>query len=76
MIKSFSGLKSREEVKAQGEVENFWGSIVAIAGGEDIWESESTIELRRYVEAKILPLASSTHRVEAMVRECSHCVST
>jgi hypothetical protein len=77
MIKFFSGLKSREEVKAQGGVENFWGStIVAIAGGEDIWESESTIELRRYIKAKILPLASSTHRVEAMVRECSHCAST
>jgi hypothetical protein len=32
--------------------------------------------LRRYVEAKILPLVSSTDRVEAMVRECSHCAST
>jgi hypothetical protein len=76
MIKFFAGLKSREEVKAQGEVENVWGSIVAIAGGENIWESELTIELRRYVKAKILPLASSTHRVEAMVRERSHCAST
>jgi hypothetical protein len=68
MIKFFSGLKTREAVKAQGEVETFAGSIVAIAGGEAIWQSESTIELRRYVEAKILPLASSTHRVEAMER--------
>jgi hypothetical protein len=76
MIKFFSGLKTREEVKAQGDVERFWGSTVAIAGGEDMWESESTIELKGYVEAKILPLASSTHRVEAMVRECSHCAST
>jgi hypothetical protein len=77
MIEFFSKLKTREEVKGQGEVrEHFWGSIEAIAGGEDIWQSESTVELRRYVEAKILPLASSTHRVEAMVRECSHCAST
>jgi hypothetical protein len=76
MIEFFSGLKTREAVKAQGEVETFGGPIAAIAGGEDIWQSELTIELRRYVEAKILPLASSTHRVEAMVRECSHCAST
>jgi hypothetical protein len=78
MIKFFSRLKPRKEVKGQGEVlENFWGSIEAIAGGEDIWQSEPTVELRRYVEAKILPLASSTHRVEAMVQEwCSHCAST
>jgi hypothetical protein len=76
MIEFFSNLKTREEVKGQGEVANFWGLIVAIAGGEDIWQSESTSELRRYVEAKILPLASSTHRVEAMVWECSHCAST
>ncbi len=73
MIKFFSGLKTREEVKAQGDVE---GSMVATAGGENVWESESTIELRGCVEAKISPLASSTHRVEAMVRECSHCAST
>jgi hypothetical protein len=71
MIEFFSKLKTRKEVKGQEIVlEYFWGSIEAIAGGKDIWQSEST------VEAKILPLASSTHRVKAMVRECSHCAST
>jgi hypothetical protein len=64
MIEFFSRLKTGKEVKEQGEVlENFWGSIEAIAEGEDIWQSELTVELRRYVEAKILPLSSSTHIV-------------
>jgi hypothetical protein len=49
-------------------LERFWGSIEAIAGGDHIWQSQPAVTLRRYVEAKILPfLASSTHRVEAMV---------
>jgi len=33
-------------------------------------------ELREYARDRILPLASSTHRVEAMVRECSHVSAT
>jgi hypothetical protein len=34
MIELFSRLRTREEVKGQGEVlEYFWGSIEAIAGG-------------------------------------------
>jgi hypothetical protein len=41
MIEFFSKLKTRKEVKGQGEVRaHFWGSIEAIAGGEDIWQSE------------------------------------
>ena len=42
---------------------------MAIAEGEDIWSSDRTIGLREYSELHILPLASSGHRVEAMVRE-------
>jgi hypothetical protein len=58
-------------VRGQGELENHWESIVAIAEGEDIWSSERTVGLRECSESHILPLASSGHRVEAMVRECS-----
>ena len=31
-----------------------------------------TKTIRIYAETQILPLVSSTHRVEAMVRECTH----
>ena len=32
--------------------------------------------IRIFAETLILPLASSTHRVEAMVRECTHAAGT
>jgi hypothetical protein len=68
----FSSLHNREAVRGQGELENHWESIVAIAEGEDIWSSERTVGLREHSESHILPSASSPgHRVEAMVRECS-----
>lgn len=55
-----------------------WGSVVAIANGGDLWDEtcDDTAPLRKYAKERILPLASSTHRVEAMVRECSHVAST
>jgi hypothetical protein len=60
MIELFSRLNPPEEVKGQGEVlGNFWGLIEATAGGEGIWQSQLTVDLRRYVEAKILPFAST-----------------
>jgi len=71
MIGFFSNLHNREAVRGQGELETHWESIMAIAEGEDIWSSDRTIGLREYSESHILPLASSGHRVEAMVRECS-----
>jgi hypothetical protein len=67
----FSSLHNGEAVRGQGELENHWESIVAIAEGEDIWLSERTVGLGECSESHILPLASSGHRVEAMVRECS-----
>ena len=50
--------------------------VERVSKGEDMWESEHTKALRHFAETRILPLASSTHRVEAMVRECSHVAST
>ena len=44
---------------------------MAIAEGEDIWSLNRIIGQWEYLESHILPLASSGHRAEGMVRECS-----
>jgi hypothetical protein len=76
MLTYFATKMSVEQVKEQGALSTLWGSVEKVAAGANIWESEETADLREYSESKILPLASSTHRVEAMVRECSHCAAT
>jgi hypothetical protein len=76
MITYLSKMRTAEEVRNQGELPKFLGSVAKIAAGHDVWESAETEDLRDYAKEKVLPLASSTHRVEAMVRECSHSAAT
>jgi hypothetical protein len=76
MLTYFAKKMSVEEVKEQGALATLWGSVEKVAAGTNIWESKETADLREFAEGKILPLASSTHRVEAMVRECLHCAAT
>jgi hypothetical protein len=76
MLTYFAKKMSVEEVKEQGALAALWGSVEKVAAGANIWESEETANLQEFAQGKILPLASSTHRVEAMVRECSHCAAT
>jgi hypothetical protein len=76
MMTYFSKMKTDEEVRKQGELPRMLISVENVAAGHDVWESAETKDLRDYAKEKVLPLASSTHRVEAMVRECSHCAAT
>mgnify|MGYP006965230816 CR=1 FL=1 len=68
-----------EEVKKRKLVSDHWHAISNhMAEGEDLWSSTIPVmlEMRSDAENTILPLASSTHRVEAQVRECSLVSST
>jgi hypothetical protein len=83
MIKTFSEQShghghTRENIREMIESHiKCWDSVVAISNGEDPWgAATATAALRVYAKERILPLASSTHRVEAMVRECSHVAAT
>ena len=72
MIGFFSNLRNREAaVRGQRELETHWESFMAIAEGEDIWSLNRIIGQQEYLVSHILPLASSGHRAEGMVRECS-----
>ena len=68
-----------EEVKKRKLVSDHWDAISNhMAEGEDLWSSTIPVMLamRSDAENTIIPLASSTHRVEAQVRECSLVAST
>ena len=41
------------------------GSVQNVADGHDVWESANTQDLQDYAKEKLMPLASSTHRIEA-----------
>ena len=67
-----------EEMKNKSFVSEHLDAISKIAEGEDLWNSTIpvVVAMRNDAEATIIPLASSTHRVEAQVRECSLVAST
>ena len=71
MLAFFSSLDNKRAVRGQGELETHWEPIMAMAEREDIWSSDITIGLQEYSESHVLPLASSGHKVEAMVRKRS-----
>lgn len=67
-----------EEMKNKSFVSEHLDATSNIAEGEDLWNSTIpvVVAMRNDAEATIIPLASSTHRVEAQVRECSLVAST
>ena len=65
-----------EKLRKRFRATSLMDDVAQVANGEDLWVSDKTRLLREYAQKFILPLASSTHRVEAMVRECSHVAAT
>ena len=68
-----------DEVKGRKFVIDNWNATSNyIADGQDLWLSTipSVQAMKADAQTSILPLASSTHRVEAQVRECSLVSST
>ena len=58
----------------QGNLPDMNNDAQETAAGADASQEEmATSDVRTCAETRISPLASSTHRVEAMVRECARC---
>jgi hypothetical protein len=73
---------TREELEQTTLVQRNMFAIGKLAASSlpvvDLWNTNDQVltELRIYCERNVLPHASSTHRVEACIREASHCSST
>ena len=77
MFAYFSSYVPHSSAILQGKLPDMINNIEEILAGADIWSDEmETKGIRIFAETLILPLASSTHRVEAMVRECTHAAGT
>ena len=63
-------------IRLENGLHSYRQGIQWISNRKEFWSSEITTNLKQYAVTIILPLVSSTHRVQAMVWDCSHVSST